>query len=400
MAMTNLQKARTRLSMTEPFFATILFKHEMKAVDYVPLAAVTPKGQILYNEEACERHSVEELIFLLAHEVLHIAFNHALRRDVRDHKKWNVACDAVINETLIDLGIGRMIDGGVRFPNAMLMTSEQVYNLLPEQGNDGGDQCGGGSGLGDEHRDIVTPGQVDSNDPLHEAHKRHGQELGKDEKDQIEAKSKIELAEARAADRMSNRQRGHGHSNFARMIDEMLEAKALPWYEQLSRYMTKFVNQGISWRRPNKRFSNVYLPVTDREPAMGHIVIGVDTSGSISAKELACFEKHTRDIIEQCRPEKITVLYCDDEVGEVDEFTLDDEFELHPCGGGGTDMCEITRWCNDADDEIEACVIFTDGYTPYPDENEMDVETIWVMTTDYTPPPHIKHLRFEMDSNG
>ena len=399
---TNLQKARTLLSMMEPFFSSILFKHEMKAVDYVPLAAVTQRGVILYNEEECNKHDVDELVFLLAHEVLHVAFSHAVRRGMRDHEIWNIAADAVINETLIDLGVGRMIEGGVRFPNAEQMSVEDVYDRLIQQAKRSKpDEPGEGdkTKLG-KLRDLVTQGNVPEDDELHEAHKRHGQEMSKEEIDQAEAKAKIELAEARAADRMSNRQRGRGHSNFARMIDELLAAKALPWYEQLSRYMTKYVDQGISWRRPNKRFTEVYLPVTDREPAMGNIVIGVDTSGSISAKELSHFQKHTRDIIEQCRPEKVIVLYCDDAIGETDEFTLDEEFSLHPCGGGGTDMREITDWCNNSDEEIEACIIFTDGYTPYPDEKDMHVETIWVMTTDYEPPEYINTLRFKLDEDN
>ena len=404
--LTNMQKARTQLSMTEPFFSTILFKHEMVEVDYVPLAAVTPRGQILYNREACDKLPLPQLVFLLAHEVLHMAFDHALRQGLRDHQVWNYAADAVINATLESLRIGEPIPGGVYMYGAQDKTTEQVYDELmsnaKKKGNNPGDDEGEGDGQGgcrvpDRLRDIVSEGSTGQGDSLSEAYAKHGKPLSDEERRNREMQTKMDLAEARTADRMSQRSRGTGHANFARLIDQMLEPKALPWYEQLSRYMTKYVNQGISWRRPNKRFSSVYLPITDREPAMGKVVIGVDTSGSISAKELACFEKHAKDLIEACRPESITTLYCDCYIGEVVETQLDEEFELHPTGGGGTDMTEITNWCNNSDDEIDACVIFTDGYTPYPSATEEHVDTIWVITTDYKPPEHIKYLRFEMD---
>ena len=73
-----LLQAKTRLSLREPFFSSILFRFPMEATDTVPYAAVTPRGRILYNPETIEKLSVEEVVFLLCHEVLHIAFSHSL----------------------------------------------------------------------------------------------------------------------------------------------------------------------------------------------------------------------------------------------------------------------------------------------------------------------------------
>lgn len=405
----NIVKARTQLSMTEPFFSTILFKHEMVPCEQVPLAGVTPTGKILYNPERCEQLPVQQLIFLLAHEVLHVAFDHSLRKENRDHWLWNVAGDAVINETLIALGVGQPIDGGVRYPNAENMTTEEMYDRLLKEGKGRkpGDEPGEGSGSGsygentdlpEEQRDVLTEDHPGEDDPLDKAHQEHSKRLTEEERRNRQVQNKLDLAEARTADKMQNKARGSSHAAFSRLIDALLEAEPLPWYEQLSRYMTKYVNQGITWRRPNKRFSNAYLPVQDREPAMGKVVIGVDTSGSISSKELACFEKHVKDLISACRPESTITLYCDSYVGEVVECDNPDEFELHPSGGGGTDMTEITRWCNEYDeDEIDACIIFTDGWTPYPSEGDERVDTVWVLTTEHNVPDHIKCLRFNID---
>ena len=59
-----LTQAKTRLSLKEPFFSTMLFRFPLKATEEVPLAAVTPRGVILYNPKAIDRLSVEEIVFL------------------------------------------------------------------------------------------------------------------------------------------------------------------------------------------------------------------------------------------------------------------------------------------------------------------------------------------------
>ena len=100
----------------------------MEATETVPYAAVTPRGRILYNPEAIEKLSVEEIVFLLCHEVLHIAFSHSLRRGEREHYLFNIASDAVINEMLIELEIGKFIDSGVRLRGAQSRTAEDIYD--------------------------------------------------------------------------------------------------------------------------------------------------------------------------------------------------------------------------------------------------------------------------------
>ena len=50
-----LLQAKTRLSLKEPFFSTLLFRFPLVKTDMVPLAAVTPDAQILYNPKAIEK---------------------------------------------------------------------------------------------------------------------------------------------------------------------------------------------------------------------------------------------------------------------------------------------------------------------------------------------------------
>ena len=402
-ALNNISKAKMRLGLLEPFFATILMKYPLKACEDIPIAAVTPSGQILYNPKGTDKLSVDECVFVLCHEILHVVYMHALRRGDRDHYLYNIATDAVINETLIKLGVGRFIPGCARWPHAETKTSEQVYAemLSTAQKMPSGQMdlvCSGDDSMSKEQKEKLSE-DAGGDDPLEKVRKKYGKRLSESEKKMAETQAKMNVAEAVSMERMRNKHMGNAKGEFFRKLDEYIMARKLPWYEYLSKFMTGFVNQGESWRRPNRRFSEVYLPTTDRLPAMGKLVVGIDTSGSISNKELACFAKHLFDVIEDCRPESITVLWCDSEIAGVDEHSLDDSpFPLEPKGGGGTDMREITKWCVDNAPDADACVIFTDGYTPYPDEGEEEVPTLWVMTGEpYQVPDYITYVEFEVD---
>ena len=401
MKMTNLEKAKVRLSMMEPFFATILMKYPLKESSLVPIAAVTPRGEILYNPEGIKDKTVDEMVFILCHEVMHVVYMHALRRGTRNHFLYNIASDAVINETLVAANIGHPLDGCVRFDGAENMTSEEVYEqlfknskMLPEQMDL---ICEGDSGMGDGAKANVMNGTGEE-DPLAKAREKHGEKLSSAEKKLAETQTKMDIAEAVSMARMRNKNIGGARGALLRQLEDFIMSKKLPWYEYLSKFMTGFVNQGESWRRPNRRFSSVYLPTTDRLPAMGRLIVGIDTSGSIGDNELSAFAKHLNDVVEDCRPESVTVLWCDTEISGVDEYTLDDvPFDLKPKGGGGTDMTEITRWCNENAPDADACVIFTDGWTPFPNEGEEDVPTLWVVTSGGRCPDYITSVEFELD---
>src|SRR5882724_9127319 len=65
----------------------------------------------------------------LAHEVMHPALHHHVRRSGRDPKRWNMACDFAINPLLIDAGLN--LPEGVLLDNRFRgMSAEQIYNLL------------------------------------------------------------------------------------------------------------------------------------------------------------------------------------------------------------------------------------------------------------------------------
>lgn len=69
-------------------------------------AIVTDKGSISINSK--QRGSVDEWIYVLAHCLLHLGFEHfEKQKDKQDKGLWNIVCDAYIAEFLKEMKIGR-----------------------------------------------------------------------------------------------------------------------------------------------------------------------------------------------------------------------------------------------------------------------------------------------------
>lgn len=349
-------KAKSLLILDHPFFGTACTKRPIIYTDTVPTAAMSATGQMYMNVDFCAPLSVQQLMFLLAHETMHYMLAHGLRRGHRDPQAWNVAADKVINDTLIDAGVGDFIDGGITLDGAREMAAESLYDE-----NDDGDGQGPG-GLGN---DIGDPTDAD------------GQPLDDATIHQLEAEAKIDaIQSAKAAKAV-----GKLPASIERMVEELVNVST-PWYDILERFMAGKIKDGYSWNRPNRRFiaRNIYIPGTDYVPKMGPVVIGVDTSGSIGPDEIAMFNGHINRIIDTCNPEVVHVVYCDYDVAGVDEYTPEDFPVTIQCkGGGGTSFKPVFDWIDTNAIDPECVVYLTDGYG---DQSEFTTnhETVWLTT--------------------
>ena len=363
-------KAKSLLILDHPFFGTACSKRPIIYTDSVPTAAMSGTGQMYMNPDWCAPLTVRQLMFLLAHEALHYMLAHALRRGHRDPKAWNIAADKVINDTLIDAGVGDFIDGGVTLDGAREMAAEALYDE-----NDDGD----GQGAGGIGNDIGDPTDENGN-PLDEAQIK-----------QLEAQAKIDAIQSAKAAKAVGKLPG----SIERLVDELVNVTT-PWYEILERFMSNKIKDGYSWSRPNRRFvaNGVYLPGTDYTPRMGEIVIAVDTSGSIGQDEVNMFNAHINRVIDTCVPEKVTVIYCDYNIAGTEEFTPDDfPVRIDAKGGGGTSFKPVFDWVDNYDADIECVIYLTDGYGDQ-DSITTDHETVW-LTTAFESFPFGTVIKFE-----
>ena len=95
----------------------------------IPVAAVNCQLRELYITPECRLY-LEGWKFILAHEFLHAALRHDVRRQDRDPVLWNVACDFVVNDWLLEMNVGAMPDFALHDPVFRGLSVEGVYDQV------------------------------------------------------------------------------------------------------------------------------------------------------------------------------------------------------------------------------------------------------------------------------
>lgn len=361
-----LEKARTQIIVNHPFFASIMMKKPMKLDPSIPTACINPYGYIRISPDFIENLSVDQVVFLIAHECMHWMQDTFGRQGSRDMKGWNIATDAVNNELLVESGVGTFIEGGVRWPGAENMTAEEVYDQLKS-----GKQPSGASGMGDPgDEDGQSPGGPGSDlDPRG----KDGQQMSEGERQALSSEIKVDIAAAKEI----AKQMGKMPGGLSRFVDNLIHVPT-PWYQILEKYVTERIRTDYTWTRPNRRFAGLgmYLPSIDGM-GMGTIPIIVDTSGSVSTQELTAFASHVSAIMETCQPKAVHVIYVDSGVSRVDVYEPHElPLKLDPAGGGGTDMRVGVEWAEKNLPDSPVMIMLTDGYTPWPERTSIPMITV------------------------
>jgi len=363
-----ISKAKTQIVLGHPFWAVILLKRELILTYDVPTASINRRSQIKVNPRWAKDLSVQQLMFLLCHEVGHEIFDHINRRAHRSAGKWNTAGDAVINDVLKTCGIGEFITGGVDMPGSKDKTTDKIYNELPDQQDDS--EPGGIGGDIDDSGDPMTAEEIDA----------HTSQIH------------VELAQAAQAAKMAGKLPGI----LEQMVADILAVKT-PWYDILERHLVSMAKGAYTWARPNRRFiqSGHYLPSTGQVQTMGTIVLQVDVSGSVTKQEMSYYAGHFARIVELCSPEKVHVIYTDTKVQKHVEFDAGEEVSLQYDGAGGTYMPAGFDWCAEQGIEPEVFICLTDGYTDFGTPPGYPV--VWCISSDVVA-DHGETVHFDMEN--
>jgi len=376
-----VDRAKTRIILDHPFFASILLRRPMKFTKNVPTLAVDATATIYINPDFIEQWSPDQVMWGLCHEIGHVMAMHAVRRGSRNPKRWNIAGDAWINDMLKECKIGEPIPNCVDMPGSYKKFTEQIYEEMMKESGEGGEGRDGQDGIGDDV--IYGVGDEDGNQkgPLTEGEIR-----------EIEAEVKIMIAQAAQAAKMQGKLPGM----LADIVAESLESK-VPWYEHLEKYATSKMRSRWDWTVPNRRYisQGIILPSRPQKPTIGTVVIQSDISGSVSKREFDHFAGHALRIMEECNPKKVYVLYTDTQVQRCDEFDQDEKPVLSFYSGGGTDMTAGFEYIKEHGIEPDVVITLTDGYTPYPENPEFDA--VWCVSTDAEVPSNAGEVvRFEV----
>lgn len=353
-----MSRAKSKLIMFHPFFAAIICSLPISEDNSIPTMATNGKW-VKYNSNFVQALSIEELVFVLCHEVGHVMFVHPFRRQHRDPMGWNIAGDFIINNLLVSDNVGTMPANGLHDPALVEKgggTTDGVYDLLPDQMKNGGSNW--------------QPGEKGM--PMDQC-----MDSGGDAAEQAAAEADAKVMVAGAAN--AAKVQGKLSANLQRLVDHALKPK-VAWQDVLRRFISTKAKVDYTYARPKRRFlaEDLYLPSLGGQ-RMGDILIAVDCSGSIGQQELNEFAAEMRAIKEDCLPANMHVLYFDSRVCHYDKFGSDDELTVAPHGGGGTAFSPIFAYAEEHDIDPVCCVVLTDLYcsdfgppTSYP--------TMWVST--------------------
>ena len=338
------------------------------------LTACTDGCNELYGRKLVEILDEKMLAFVVLHENLH-----KIGRDLTTWKRLfeedaqlaNIACDHRINLLLVDMDPAEQtiafpkIAGqrvGVCDPRFKGMDVPAIYRILKQEKEEG-KSSGVGEGF-DEHDWQSANGQ------------------SKEAKEKLE--KDIDQA-LRQGEREHRKVNGDKAGNLYRELSELLHPK-IDWREVLAEFVRSVCTgrDTSTWRRPNRRFlgQDIIMPSLMSEK-VGNIVVGVDTSGSISGREINLMLTEVVAVASQVRPDKIDLLYWDSGVArheEYDESSLDLlATSTKPAGGGGTSPDCVKRYLTDNRMQPECVIMLTDGYVDsWPD---FDCPVLWVVTT-------------------
>jgi len=328
------------------FISSILFSLKQSWDKAIP-AAGTDGLSLIINPDWFLTLNEEERVTLLAHESWHVCFEHMLRLGDRDHEIHNDACDHMINLMLIDSGY-QMPKKGLARSCFREMSSDQIYDILIKENKPPESDAFGS--------DILPP----NGSP--------------EDTDAIEQKIKSIVTKAALQSEMQGEGIGHLSSDMQRRLKELRNPK-INWRVALQDFMTSTSNEDYTYRRPNRRYlPDFYLPTLYSE-GLGEIAICVDTSGSVSDEEFACFLSEIAYIQTNLNPSKLTVIDFDTTIKAVHDVTEDKEItDIEFNGYGGTNVTEIIDWGIKNNPAI--MVVITDGGF-YPYEPDINFPLIW-----------------------
>ena len=435
---TDIDSIKRKLLIKYPTFGSVIANLEFqKSIDIA--TAGTDGKVLLYNPKFLGDLSEKQQIFIFAHEVCHVAFEHIFRSEGKDKRLWNIATDSVINALLIQDGLP-MVEGGVNIPEAINYDAEEMYNKLLEEEKKKQEQQSqkGNQGQQDKHNNQEqensqgSQGQQDGqnsqeqqeeNDIGHDTHslwdkaieerKKEQQEQAenkKQEQKQTKKKEKTEETEGKEQEKRETEEKSKFTEQGERETFKQNKIERRKQLQELSRELANKASHEagdgiqregkrlsdigiatplIGWRkllrqairydeeytRKNARMRNGYFRHRVEQLPMPEAEILLDTSGSVSEVLLKNFLRECKNILDNS---KVKVGCFNTEFHGFTELRKPEDIDnmSFPIGGGTDFNAAVGAFSRKAPNKI----IFTDGEADMPRETVRNV--IWVVFGD------------------
>lgn len=369
-----LTNVRAGILTEYPFFGALLIHLNFGLANCE--TAFTDMKRIVFDPEFAMRLDEEQLGFVMLHEVMHCALNHCIRGKGYHPYTFNIACDIVVNSNIMSvMGLSEMMIDG--YPVMHLApdgkegyeyNAEQVYYMLLEEG----DSLQGNASK--DSNNIYEEGRVDTHDVWGN--------ISEVTCLQDEWKLRIQEAATKHAGSMSL------PPTIREWIDDLNYRSKLNWKYLLSMFLQNVHKVfEFTYSPPDRKYTeyDIYMQsyTSIRHEKPENIWFCVDTSGSISSRELTVIFAEIKQAMEQLPGLSGILSFFDTSVSEPKEFQSIEELEAcEPVGGGGTSFHAIFRYLQENMAQELPCgmVILTDGWASYPKEKEaLGVPVLWII---------------------
>ena len=352
----SLSKISKDLMLKEPYYGFFLIMLNKVWRSNLPTAGVSKHNinyQLAINEEFWNSLTDMHKMGLLKHELLHIAFGHLVSFSSFSNKRLaNVAMDMEINQYIEDSWLP---EGGIRIEDyedlkldkkaGCRYYYDQLLRLQDEKDKNGTT----GNQAMDDLLDNIEQGDVPDHSTWEEF-----DGMTDAEKKLIEKQVQKILQDAKE---QTVKKRGTipGEIEGLIVVEEITKAK-FDWRGYIRRFTgvsTKVFTKKIR-RKENRRYEdNPGLKIKMRQ----HMLLAIDTSGSVSDTELKEFMNEIHHIYKQ--GVDITVIQCDTSIRSIEPYKGKNEINVF--GRGGTEFDPVLDYYNANLKKYTSLVYFTDG---------------------------------------
>lgn len=372
-----LAKTTKELMFDEPFYGLLLVTLNKIFDDKVGTACVGGAGinfNLKISPTFWQGLSAEKRKGLLKHELMHMAFFHLTDYNhLTDRKVANMAMDIEINQYIKPEMLPEGALGIHIFPELKLeerMGTKYYYDKLKE--------------LKDETmkalKEAIENGETKVTLP-------DGTEVTLSSHDWEEIEELDEGTQKVMRDQMGGilkgiaeqveKSRGTVPGEFKDILEALLNIPE-PKFDWKS-YIRRFTGKSIkvytkkSRRKLSKRYEdNPGLKIKQKK----HILVGIDTSGSVRKDELKEFLQEIHHLSKT--GSDVTIVQCDTAIAHIGTYKAGQDYEIH--GRGGTSFQPVIDYYNEHMNNISCLIYFTDGEAPAPINAKGNI--LWVLSSE------------------
>lgn len=376
--------ARSRILYKNGFFGNLLLSLKLAYTTDITTAATDGK-YIYFNEEFMSSLTMEEIEFILMHEIMHVALNHMERSKGKNQEIYNIAADIVINSNIKHMNGNSKESISIHGTESMnlvpadystlksysnegyLFTTEEVYNVILTDVMKHGLKFNSSHKTLDDHsiwsdantdeiRDLIIRSYVAT---------KHFSKIGN--------------------------MPGELETYLGNLVNPQIDWRV---------YLNDFIQDEIydySFTPPDNRYNefDFFLPgFNERDERIENIVFAIDTSGSMSDEDIKeCFSEINGAISQYNGKIKGYLIEFDYNVQAV--YEIDDDFDIETIkvkGRGGTNFRSVTNYIKHqmGDIEINKLIMLTDGECEYLDKDDIgDIKLLYILTYDNNDKPEI-----------